>query len=497
MLEYLKTENNKTYTENEATTLKTTGSDVLDLFSTIGTSRYWDEKEVIDRFIRAYSEDSDLAVKLLFHARDVRGGLGERRVFRLILAWLADLAPKAVLKNMAYIPEFGRYDDLLCLLEGKCKKETIHHLKEQLDMDIQALKNGQPVSLLAKWLPSINTSNEKAVKNAKILANAFHMTQEEYRKTLSALRKEIKLVENYLREMDYTFDYEKVPSRAHFKYRKAFTRNDEDRYLKFITDVNVGKLTMHAGNMAPYELVEAYLNRQDTMGDKEKMVLNTMWDSLPDYVGDENAIAVVDTSGSMYWSGRPTPASVALSLGMYFAERNKGVFQNHFIEFSESPQLIEIKGKTFVDKLQYLQTFNVIADTNLEAVFDLILDTAIKYKVDQKDLPSRLVIISDMEFNGCVKNANLTNFENAKKKFTGAGYQLPNIVFWNVASRNRQQPVTMNEEGVALVSGVSTHVFEQVMNNNLSNEMAPEEKISPYQHMLNVLLSDRYACISA
>ena len=195
---------------------------------------------------------------------------------------------------------------------------------------------------------------------------------------------------------------------------------------------------------------------------EEQASINATWDSLPDYGSDENAIAVIDTSGSMYCSGKPVAASVALSLGIYFAERNKGYFKNYFIEFSTRPQLIEIKGQTFADKLRYLASFNEVANTNIEAVFDLILKAAVKNKLPQSELPTKLYLISDMEFDEAVDNAELSNFENAKKKFEEKGYKLPDIVFWNVASRNKQQPVTKNEEGVVLVSGCTPRLFSMV-----------------------------------
>lgn len=487
MLDYLKLEDNKTLTENGAATYKTTGSDMLDLFATIGALRNSREDEIVIRFIRAYSENSELAMKLLFFTRDIRGGLGERRVFRIIFRWLAENDPDVVIKNISFIEEFGRYDDFLVLLHTKCEHAAINFLKAQLEEDVQHCMEDKPVSLLAKWLPSANTSNVNTVKNAKKLAREFGMTQEQYRKTIVTLRRKIDLIENHLREKDYVFDYAKVPSRAQFKYRNAFLRNDKMRYLEFIEAVNQDAVTMHTDHVMPYEFVETYLQRENIMTNDEKEVLNTAWKALPDFGSEENAIAVVDTSGSMYWGGKPTPASVALSLGIYFAERNSGVFHNYFIEFSEQPQLIELKGETFAEKLQYVMTFNKVADTNLEAVFDLILKTAIKYHVQQKDLPSKLVIISDMEFNTCMLHADKTNFENTKHKYERYGYKLPEIVFWNVASRNCQQPVTMNEHGTILVSGCSVHLFEMVAGRNLS----------PYQFMLDVLQSSRYAKISA
>ena len=189
----------------------------------------------------------------------------------------------------------------------------------------------------------------------------------------------------------------------------------------------------------------------------------------------------------MYDGGKPLPAAVALSLGLYFAEHNTGIFKNHFIEFSDIPRLIEIKGETFADRLRYVASFHEIAGTNLEAVFDLILNAAVRNQVPQKELPSTLYIISDMEFNCCIHNADATNFENAKAKFEAYGYELPKVVFWNVQSRNSQQPVTQNEQGVALVSGCTPRLFSMVTSGQLS----------PLQYMLDILGAERYACITA
>ena len=189
----------------------------------------------------------------------------------------------------------------------------------------------------------------------------------------------------------------------------------------------------------------------------------------------------------MYDSGKPLPAAVALSLGLYFAEHNTGTFKNHFIEFSSRPQLIEVKGDTFADRLRYVASFNEVADTNLEAVFDLILSAAVRNKVSQEELPATLYLISDMEFNCCVRNADKTNFENAKAKFEAHGYQLPRVVFWNVQSRNQQQPVTQNEQGVALVSGCTPRIFSMIQSGILS----------PLGYMLDILGAERYAKIAA
>ncbi len=494
MLEYIKQETNQTVTENGAPTYESTGSNCLDLFATIGALRHASKKQIIKRFIRAYTEDADTAMKILFFARDIRGGLGERRVFRILFTYLATHEPASVKKNIANVAEYGRYDDLLTLINTPCEKELFSYLKVQFDADLEALKCGENVSLLAKWLPSVNASNGGTVRNAKKIAKAFGMNDATYRKALTALRAKIQIIENNLREKDYSFDYEKQPSRAMFKYKKAFMRNDKERYCAFIQRVVSGKAVLHADNVAPYELVEPYLTPFEdsdsfmrSITPEEKAVLNATWDSLPDFGGKENALAVIDTSGSMYFQSKPLPAAVALSLGLYFAEHNQGAFRNHLMMFSARPQLIEIQGDTFADKLHYITTFNEIADTNLEAVFNVVLNAAVKNKVPQEELPAKLIIISDMEFNACVEDTSAVIFKNAQKKYEEKGYKLPEVIFWNVDSRNRQQPVTMNEQGVVLISGVTPRIFSMVASGTLS----------PYVFMMEMLESGRYSKIVA
>ncbi len=495
MLDYIRQEAAMTWTENGAATYESTGSECLDLFATIGALRRASDAEMIRRFIRAYTENPDLAMKLLFYARDIRGGLGERRVFRVILNWLALNEPMAVKKNLKYIAEYGRYDDLLVLMDTPCEKEMFSVLREQFSKDLEAMRGEGTVSLLAKWLPSVNASNTQTKSLGKRVAKAFGLSEAEYRKALSALRAQIHIIENNLREKNYSFDYEKQPSRAMFKYRKAFSRNDAKRYHAFLQAVSSGEAALHADTIAPYELIAPYLTvgwygEESYMRDisaAEKESLNATWASLPDFASTENALAVIDTSGSMYCDQKPIPAAVALSLGLYFAEHNTGAFKNHFIEFSSRPQLIRIKGDTFADRLRYVATFSEIANTNLEAVFDLILNAAAKHHVPREELPAKLIIISDMEFDSCVDHASEVNFQNARKKFAAHGYPLPQIIFWNVASRHRQQPVTQNEQGVALISGVTPRIFSMVAGGILS----------PYTFMMEILRSKRYAPIAA
>ena len=499
MLKYIRKEANelkRTFTENGAATLESTGSACLDLFATIGALRKADESEILDRFVRAFYEERDIAMKILFYGRDVTEGLGERRVFRTILRWLAFNAKDTVVKNLDNVQEYGRYDDLLTLLDTPCENEAIEYIRRTFAQDMENLKIGYPVSLLGKWLPSVNASNSKTVNKAVKIAKALGLSNAEYRRSLSALRKKIRIVENNLRESDYSFEYDAIPSRASYKYRDAFIRNDGERYKEYISKVSSGKAYMNMSNVSPYELIQPYLyalnyrNNKSYMSvltpDEEKF-LNAAWKSLPDFGTRENALAVIDTSGSMYFQNKPLPAAVALSLGLYFAERNKGAFANCFIEFSDIPQLIEIKGKTFTDRLRYAASFSRVANTNLEAVFDLVLRAAVKNRVRAKDMPKKLVIISDMEFDMCINNSSMTVYENAKRNYEYYGYTLPQIVFWNVASRNRQQPVSMDEKGTILVSGATPKLFRMIAGG----------ETSPYKFMMEVLESRRYAPIVA
>lgn len=485
MLEFLKKEANKTHTENGALTNLSTNSECLDLFATVGALRSSSDEEVTARFMRAFAENPDNAMKILFFARDIRGGLGERKVFRTILKWLAENEADSVRKNIGYIAEFGRFDDLLILFGTPCEKDAMELIKNQLEDDIAAMNSKKEVSLLAKWLPSVNASAKETVLAAKKIAKYLEMNDCEYRKTLVKLRNYIKIIENNLREKDYTFDYEKQPSRALFKYRKAFGRNDGERYSEFIGKVQKGEAKLKTSALLPYEIIHPFFSQN--VSDEERRAIDTTWNSLEDFTDDKNSIVVVDGSGSMYGYGEPKPIEIAVSLGMYFAERNKGKFKNHFITFSENPRLVEIKGKDILEKLRYCLSYNEVANTNIQKVFELILNTAVKYSLPQRELPETIYIVSDMEFDWCADDAEITNFEYAKKLFASHGYKLPKVVFWNVQSRNRQQPVTMNEQGVALVSGCTPRLFSMVM----------EGDLDPYHFMMEVIGSERYAKIAA
>ncbi len=398
MLAYLKKEALSARTENGGAAYATTMNDCLDLFSTIGALRGAPDQEIADRFTRAWAEDPDLAMKIAFFARDVRGGLGERRAFRVILKTLTGLAPGSVVKNLENIPEYGRYDDLLALLDTPCKGQMLAYIKSQLAKDIADLSvEGESVSLLAKWLPSVNASSADTVRAAKRVARSLGMSDGDYRKTLAALRARIAILENSLRERDYTFDYAKQPSKAMFKYRRAFFRNDGKRYQAYLEQVRSGGAKLNTGTLYPYELVAPILRGE--VSQAERLSLDTTWKALPDHAGDGDALVVVDGSGSMYWNGvQPLPAAVALSLGLYFAQRNTGAFRGHFITFSGRPRLVEVKGRDLYEQVRYCGSFNECANTNVQAVFELILRTAARNRLKQADLPATLYFVSDMEF---------------------------------------------------------------------------------------------------
>ncbi len=488
MLKFLRREANTAYTANGAVSNASTMSDCLDFFATAGALRNTDDDEIVTRFIRAFAEDKDIAMKILFYARDIRGGLGERRAFRVILKYLAQNYSDTVIKNLDNIAEYGRYDDILSLMDTACEQEAVAYIKAVLTDDMKSMQAQDSVSLMAKWLPSVNASSKETVRLAKKIAKAMQMSDASYRRMLSALRAYIKILENNLREKDYSFSYEKQPSKALFKYRKAFIRNDGERYSDFISKAVSEPSVMKTGSLTPYDIVNTVIKNRRGMAASERKVLDTTWNALENFVNSGNTLAVVDGSGSMYCSCFATqPAAVAESLGIYFAERNKGAFANCFITFSANPRLVEIKGADIFEKVQYCMSYNECSNTNIEKTFNLILNTAVKNRLKQKDMPSRLIIISDMEFDCASSDASKTNFENAKAKFERAGYKLPQLVFWNVNSFNRQQPVRMNDRGAILVSGMSPQIFA----------MLKDDKLDPYSFMMSVISSERYERVAA
>ncbi len=496
----LRTQAGYTRTMNGAMTHGATGSACLDLFAVAGGSRHKEAGELIRLFDKAYIEDPELAMKLLFYIRDVRGGLGERDMFRTLIRHVAKTWPASAQKNVALISEYGRFDDLMCLMGTSSQKEVLAVIRSQLAADEEALaarENGRKnahISLLAKWLPSINTSSRRTRGQAKVLARALGLNEADYRRRLSRLRANIGLTERYLTARKAEkIRYDSVPAGAMLKYRTAFASHDAARFSDYLTNVLTDEQTIHTSSLYPYEIIRPFMGRNNWYKPdrkiKGKEVLEVLWNHQEGTVNSKNAISVIDTSGSMYWSrpGTPMPALISQSLGLYYAERCTGTFHNMFITFESRPHLVEIQGQTLKDKLRYIQCADWGGSTDLEAVFDLILRAAIADKTPRHEMPATLYIISDMEFNCAVRDPDRTIYENAKARFKAEGYQLPAVVFHNVNSWQMQAPVHSRTRGAALVSGAGTNSFKYKFDGN----------ITPMDHMLRVLNSPRYDAVHA
>lgn len=437
-----------TLTENGGLALSTTGDRLLNLFAVLGALRSR-PTDVVDKFKLAYRENADLATKMVFYARDIRGGLGERTVGRYMLCNLAIMNPKAVIANMANIPEYGRWDDLFALLYTPVEAEMIKFISEQLKKDVMGLHEGQNISLLAKWMPSINASSKNTVALAKKLCRDLGIKPADYRKTLSELRKYIDVTEVKMSAKEWEdINYEAVPSKAMNNYSSAFARNDYDRFADYMDKVKSGDAKINASTLYPYDIIEK-------LG---SAVCDEQWKALPNYVdGENNFLVMADVSGSM--SGRPMCTSVGLAI--YFAERNKGEFAGKFMTFTDTPKIVDVVGDTLYDK--YRSVTEVVGySTDLELAFEAILDTAVRTKCPQEDLPKALVIISDMEIDAW-HGGSLTFTEEMRKRFAAAGYVMPKLVYWNVDSRKDTFLASKNDPEALLVSGQSVSTFKNLI----------------------------------
>ena len=491
MKKVLKTDFNDSKTENGATGYKTTGSELLNLNFAVSSLRKSLPPEIRNRFAKAYNENPMLALKWLFFARDIRGGLGERRLFRIILQDIAQRYDVELAKVlMPIVSEYGRFDDLFVFFDTAMENDLLEFIKNQIENDLKNFNNSNNgnVSLLAKWLPSINTSSKESVAKAKKIAKYLGYTEKEYRKTLVKLRKRIDVVEIKMSANEWgKIKYERVPSKANLLYNKAFFRHDEDRRLKFLEKLKNGETKINAGTIFPHEIVHKY-GRSDNIDD----TLEQLWKALPDTIeNDKSTIVVADGSGSMMVrvdnNSSATALSVANALAIYFSERTNGEFKNQYITFSNSPQLVKFsENQTLRDKLRVAYAHGEVANTNIEAVFDLILKTAIKNKLRQSKIPKNILIVSDMEFDNAT-SSRVTGklFDAVSRKYINAGYRLPRLIFWNVASRTQTIPVIENDLGVVLISGFSANSLKMVMSGDTD----------PYKAMVKVLNSERYALV--
>ena len=473
-----------TLTENGALTLDKSGSKVLDFFSLGGALRSRTDADVLKIFVAAVDEDSLLALKVLFYLRDVRGGQGERKVFRTCLKWLAENRIDTFASNFNNIAKYGRWDDLFVAFDTPSEAFMIKNVAHQLAFDARASAD-EKITLLAKWMPSINTSSQVTRALAKRFIKALGITDRKYRKTLSGLRSRLNLVESLMSDNDWTgINYSQVPSKANLNYKKAFSKHDSERYMQFIADVKTGKVKMNAGTLYPYEVIRD-ISEKYNHDEAAKESLDAIWNSLPDYLktNPHNGLVLPDVSGSM----QGLPIQVSVSLAIYFAQRSKGFFQNHFLEFSSEAVLRRIVNKNIVDVWNEVSNSTTwCGSTDLQSAFNAILVAATENSVPQDEMPDVLYIISDMQFNEACEDNQSTNFELVKEKYRISGYKMPVICFWNVSARNDQSPVSRNEQGVIMVSGCSPSIFSQVISG---------VTVTPYDHMLEVLNKERYSSV--
>lgn len=457
------------FTQNGAVTHSTSGSYCLDFFATAGGMR---GKDPLPLFYRALEEDVEITIRLLLWLRDIRGGAGERELFRKVFYSLCTSHPDIATMIIPKVPFIGRWDDLLSF-SVEVQDACIEYIAE-------ALHNGD--ALCAKWMP-----REKSSKGilGYAIRKAMGLSSREYRKLLSGLSRTVE--QDMSAHRWNSIKYSHVPSQAMKKYTKAFYKHDKDRFAQYIEDVKNGKVKINASTIHPHELLGKYLTAYGVspllVHDKTiNNAIEAQWYALPNYVEEKHssAICVCDTSGSM--AGLPIRVAVALSI--YFAERTTGPFKNEFITFSKQPQLQVLTGKTLQQKVHNLIKANWDMNTDLDAVFELILKKAKSHKLSNEDLPKSIIIISDMEFDKCTQKNKRTNYEQMHKRYSEAGYDVPHVIFWNVSSISSNNiPVKMHESGATLISGFSPSILKHVMSG---------EQLTPFVTMINTIMNDRY-----
>jgi hypothetical protein len=480
-----------TMTENGALGYQTSGSALIDINYKVSSLRQADEDEIIALFDAAFEENKEYALKWLFFARDVREGLGERRLFRICYKRLYQLDINAYKDNLINIAEYGRWDDLVSLI-GISYGSDEHIgviINEQLQKDLVNCEYDKPISLLSKWLPSENASSKTTKMLAKKVRKLLNLSPRYYRLMLSRLRSYSNVVEVKMCANEWSdIDYEQVPSLANLKYKNAFMEHDQPRRLEYLASVSKGESKLNMAVATPVDIVSRY-GTWYTMKDIDP-TLELAWKNLKDIMVDDTLV-VADGSGSMTVpvSGNTSALDVANGLAIYTSEHNGGVYRNKYITFSGHPEFVEFdEDDSLHTKLRIARQHNEVANTNIEAVFDLILATAIKNNIPQDEMVKNVLIISDMEFDraqkGWMGGSLLTQslFDDIKNRYVQAGYKLPRLIFWNVNSRTQAIPLTENELGVALVSGFSQNVLKMVMSS----------KYDPYEVLVETITAPRY-----
>lgn len=493
LLKALERATNLTTTENGATAYKSTGNAVYDFFAFGGALRN-DPITALYYFKLAWYENAELAIKALFNLRDVRGGQGERDIFRLCFVWLLS-DNKKVRHLISLIPTFGRWDDLIVILDAQEDRKFERDIYESLIYKqlISDMKSEHP-SLLAKWLPSLNTSSNDTRRKALKVRAFLGLTNKEYRKMLSTLRKKINIVERLMSANKWDeINFEYVPSGANLKYKDCFLTRSEtsNRYKEFISD---DTKEIHSSTLYPYEIIHKMIHdRRDSVNDR---ALNKMWDNLPDYFNgsDRNILCVIDTSGSMDGYEASAPINTAIGLGIYAAQRSHGYFHNHFITFASRPNLVKLYNGSTAEQAREIRNMCLVDNTNLEAVFKLLLNTALANKLSQEDMPEAIVVISDMQIdqgtgdywcssNSWTAETAQTEMEKIRKEWEFVGFKLPHLVYWNVESR--RPTILDGGKDVTFVSGLAPTHFKAIC-----------KGLTGIDLMLDTLLSERYASIT-
>lgn len=474
-------------TENGAVAYATTNHPLLDLHYATSSLRHAEPEAIINLFMPAYFAAPRYTLQWLFMARDARRGMGERRLFRIILEHLATSRPAIVRVLLEFVAEYGRFDDLLVLLDTPVADQVMTILARQFKQDLTAMKAGKSrCSLVAKWLPSITASCPETREHAKRIARHLHMAYGDYRRKLSRLRTYIRVVEQQMSANRWAeIDYPGVPSLAMLRSRKAFQRHDNERFQKFLTAVENKETHINAGTLYPHDIVTQYVNhgfRQDIVPE-----LEALWTALPAPTVSRNTLVVRDGSGSMLnMDMKPVPLYVATALAVFYAEHLTGPLANKFVTFSSTPELVNLSElNTLRDKLDCVFRYNDYTNTNIQAVFELILNTATSNQMTQQDMPGTVLIISDMEFDphDCTWDESL--FTAIGKQYASAGYQLPRLVFWNICSRSLSIPVQNNELGLVLLSGFSPNILR----------LLNSDSLDPYVALIDMLNEPRYAAI--
>jgi hypothetical protein len=463
-------------TENGMVTNSTSLNNCVDLFFQIGAMRGQDKTRLINAFTKAFGENPLTAMKLLFWARDVRGGAGERQIFKDIVTYLANNRQEVMRKNLHNISEFGRWDDLLVLIGTPLEKDALEVIAKGL-----ADKNG----LCAKWMPRPNVKNREAKRQANVIRTFLGMSPKEYRKTLVSLSN---TVEQLMCANEWSaIDYSKLPSKAMSDLMKAFSKHDKDRFGAYLTSLEKGETKINAGAVYPYDIVKN-MKIGNTRG------ANAQWDALPNYLerSFERFMPVVDVSGSMECAagGNPnvTCMDVAISLGLYISERNVGPFKDAFVTFSSNPQLQYLKG-SLSERYHQLKRADWSMSTNVESVFRMLLEKAKSFSVSEEEMPTMILILSDMEFDrGTNGNWNKTAQESFESMYAQAGYKMPKVVYWNIQSRgDSNKPVRFDKNGTALVSGFSPSLLTSLLGG---------KDMTPLSMMMDVIGSARYDVVT-